>query len=450
MRAEAPPRPRRRRWRLAARSATPLLAAGLLAGWFLAAPRREEVRGHPRIRALLARAPAGSRVGLLLPLRDLGAPGRGWSRDGAELWDAFPAQRPRIPLWVRGGYARLYERSERAALERSGGCDLAVYAVAPAEAGALADDALLFLVDLPSYRLRAATPVNDPAVVELAGRLGVLDGAATPDPLVVLPSLDAARRVSNRSLAWFDACLTANLVERLRRVSLRARGGLEPRLAAFAGDARRALSVGTTLRCVYDHAAGRLVATVRDAARGKELYSCEVPLRLSGYDPLQDAGAFSADPRAVALAREADPRRALARGLEQARALLFEQDPGRALEVLEAVRARGLPVADDPDLLLLLARAQRELGQRAEARALLAEALRSHPEVAAVREAYAREVLDAARRRYRQGKRPWYADDDEERFREAIELLKPTRDLEVSEDLRRDLDAWMRRLEGEL
>ena len=95
----------------------------------------------------------------------------------------------------------------------------------------------------------------------------------------------------------------------------------------------------------------------------------------------------------------------------------------------------------------MLAQAHVRAGQAARALDLL----QAHPTEPRVVAALGRTSLDEASRLYESGKGSLLQDDDEERFREALDVLKRIDGIDLlPKDLAGERDVLVRKLEGEL
>lgn len=455
---EPPPRARtaRRLFKEALAGVALLTALLLGAGFFVTHEESAERRAlAPRLGQLVEKLPGHERIGLLLPVEDLGAPERGWARIGRQLSSKFPAERVVFDLWTPSGLAMLYERGKRNELASANGCTLAIHTVVPRHAGALEADAIMFVVDLSSYEIRAATAVADPVALKAAAFVASTLGPNGPGPVVVVPTIDAKLRVSNSATAEFDARLTAALVAARPKTPIRARAGLVPRLRGFNSDVVRAVSATVVVACEYDHEAMRLrvsVLNVNGGARslGDSVITVDAPFR--SYDPTADARLFSLDVNALALIEHSTPSEVVAAALQRARAHLHEHKAESAEALLEALLARA-DVADTsrPAVLLLLAEARLDQGQFAGAQTAFEEALKLDPLDPKTQALYARACLDEAERLFALGKRPWYENDDEDLLATAHALLTGLDALtQIDEALRADVRALAERLAKEL
>lgn len=468
--AEVPTRQRRRTsWLPAALlAAVAALVGGVLfqrlrpSEWSLAP--RGPTAVEARLRPLLAELPAGARAAALPPL-DLAARGdtpraralRGALEDAVARAGRAPASRLPITLDAAG----LFVRATREELSRVAGCEAALHAVMAASAGDEVGRAHLTLIDLASWSVVAATPPRDPDVLRLGRRAaGVLLARGDLRPVAVLPVVDAARGVSNRATAALDAELLAALVLAGEgRLAVRARPGMVERLRDSRGEVRRALSVGLALQGQLDAASGRLTAVLRDLETGAVIWTEGVDLAGFGdYDVGLDMDRFTADATAVdrllaeSLDRlfDAEVAAQVERGLTAAQASLDEGHPEAAVAALQALRARGRGYAGRLEPLLLLARAHHARDELALAQAALEEAVTAAPDDPRARDELARTALARAARLFRAGKRPWWRDDDEARFEEALDLLRRLDGLELSPGRRGEVRALRERLEDEL
>ncbi|MCO5168825.1 MAG: protein kinase [Planctomycetes bacterium] len=412
-----------------------------------------------RLAPLLAELPPGARVGVLPP-EDLAArgPSPATRAAGAAL-EAAVARAGRAPAGAspaRPDLPGLFRRDAREELSRAAGCDVVAHAVLPDDGGA----PWLTVIDLGAWSVLAATPPRDPAVADLGRRAAAfLQQRGEQRPVVVLPTVDHERGVSNRTTAALDADLLAALVVTGRgRVAARARPGIVERLRESAGEVRRALSAGLALEGRLDARRGALVVTLRDLEAGAALWTGEAGVALVDYDPGRDMDRFTADAAAVdgVLGEHLDRlfshqvRVEVGRALETAQARLAAGQADDAVALLEALRQRDGPYVAHVEPLLLLGRAHEARGDRARAMSAYEEAAARAPGDPRPREALAALALDHAERLFRQGKRPWYRPDDPARFEEALAVLRRLDGVDLPAPRRAAVEALRRRIEDEL
>jgi len=383
---------------------------------------------------------------------------RAFARRGLEPWQLAASEPDLAP-------GRLFEAHYRDAVRERSGCDVAVHAVVPADARVPARDATLFLIDLRDYRLIAASRPRLEAARRIAAMVAVRlaeprtgdrgRGAGPPDDrwLVVLPTVDADLGVSNRSTARVDAQLRAALTRQTEGGRLRVRPGLGlvDRLRAGGGlGAARDERPPIALEAELDAAAGVLRARLVDLASGETLAAAEADCPApAGYHPARGAERFTVDRSALeGLAAWVEGE--VGRAVDEAAAHLFRGEAAEAARVLEALRGRSEAYARPLEPLLLLARAYVDLKRTEEALALYAEGLERAPADPRLLEDYAGLCLEEARRLRAAGKGAWYADDDEARFREGLEVLHRLEGLPLDEALGGEVAALRAELEGEL
>ena len=447
--------PARRRGGLVAAALVGLLT---LAGGGLAALAAHRAPPNPAPDPLLAgrldaalppeRVAAGTRL-VLLPPADLA--GRPVHAACAPLEQELLRRRLRPWRSPQAGelpLAALHERQARNELARVSHAGLALEAVLewPEEVA----PRWAFLIDLGSWTVLRATPPRDPVARALAAELLRAIPPGEPRVLAVLPGRGAASGASDAVTAAFDADLTCALAEAVPRgLSLRARAGALERLRTL-GDARLALSAGLGVEVTLDGARREAVARLIDLAAGTTLVVYQATWSPpAGWSEGQDAALYTTDPRALERL-ERHVQGEIERAEEAAAAALWRGEPGRAVAILEALRARGPVWTRALQPLLLLGRAHEEADDVAAALSCYEQAARLAPEDPRPRAALIRAVRAAAERRFAAGKRPWWADDDEREFQAALELLGRLDDLALSGEERQGVEALRARIEGEL